>query len=205
MNLLGGNTLKNVLSNKKFKGLPLNLQLFAGNEGDPDPTPPPPVTYTEEELQAKLQSETDRRVTEALKKSQAKWEEDFKAKLELEKKEAQRLAKLTAEEQEREKFKKERETFEAEKLQHQRDALELQTTKILADKKLPTQFATFLITENDADKVKAHIDTFEQTFQSAVQAVVEERLKGSAPKVPGTNDNAPLTWESALQEHYNKK
>ncbi|WP_129692325.1 DUF4355 domain-containing protein [Gottfriedia acidiceleris] len=196
--------MKNV--KKKF-GLPLNLQLFAGNEGDPgqgDPTPPP-VTYTEEELQAKLQSETDRRVTEALKKQQAKWEEDFKTKLETEKKEAQRLAKLSAEEQEREKFDKERKEFEAEKLQHQRDALELQTTKILADKKLPTQFASFLITENDADKVKAHIDSFEQTFQSAVQAAVEERLKGSAPKVPGTNDNAPLTWESALQEHYNKK
>lgn len=188
---------------KKF-GLPLNLQLFAGNEGDPQDPPPenPPVSYTEEELQAKLQSETDRRVTEALKKQQAKWEEEYKTKLETEKQEAQRLAKMTAEEQEREKFKKDRELFEAEKLKHQRDALELQTTKILADKKLPTQFASFLITENDADKVKAHIDSFEQTFQSAVQAAVEERLKGSAPKVPGTNNDGPLTWDDALKEHY---
>ncbi|PET77587.1 hypothetical protein CN514_00910 [Bacillus sp. AFS001701] len=205
MNLLGGNTLKNVLSKKKF-GLPLNLQLFAGNEGDPqDPNPQdPPKTYTEEELQAKLQSETDRRVTEALKKQQAKWEEEYKTKLETEKQEAQRLAKLSAEEQEREKFKKDREAFEAEKIQHQRDALELQTTKILADKKLPTQFASFLITENDADKVKAHIDSFEQTFQAAVQTAVEERMKGTAPKHPGTNDNAPLTWESALADYYKK-
>jgi hypothetical protein len=202
LNLLGGNTLKNVLSKKKF-GLPLNLQLFAGNEGDPEPEAPP-VSYTEEELQAKLQAETDRRVTEALKKSQAKWEEEYKSKLELEKEEAKRLAKMTAEEQEREKFKKERELFEAEKLKHQRDALELETTKILADKKLPTQFASFLITENDADKVKAHIDSFEQTFQSAVQSAVEERLKGSAPKQPGANDNAPLTWENALQDYYKK-
>lgn len=86
-----------------FKGLELNLQLFAddgegtseaqanengeekGNEGAEV------KTFTEEEVQARIQSESDKRVTEALKTARAKWEkEEAEAK-----KEAERLQSLS--------------------------------------------------------------------------------------------------------------
>ncbi|MFR0781322.1 MAG: hypothetical protein ACLSH8_17205, partial [Zhenhengia sp.] len=86
------------------KALQFNLQFFAEpGEGDPatqqsptaeptSPSEPQGKTYTEQEFQ----SEIDRRVTQALKTSQEKWEKEYQQKLEAEKQEAERLAKLSA-------------------------------------------------------------------------------------------------------------
>ena len=51
-----------------------------------------PKTYSEQEFN----SEVDRRVTEAIKTAQGKWQTEYEEKLKKEKDEAARLAKLSA-------------------------------------------------------------------------------------------------------------
>ena len=51
-------------------------------------------SYTQEELDKMLQAETDRKVSKALETAKAKWEQEFSQKLEIEKSEAEKLAKL---------------------------------------------------------------------------------------------------------------
>ena len=61
---------------------------------------------TQEEFDKKLQSETDKRVQEALNTAEKKWEEKYNKKLEEVKTEAERLAKLSADEKKAEEDKK---------------------------------------------------------------------------------------------------
>ena len=125
-----------------FKGLELNLQLFAddgegtsettanekgeeekGNEGAEV------KTFTEEEVQARIQSESDKRVTEALKTARAKWEkEEAEAK-----KEAERLQSLSQKEREEELKAKQLKELEETKAELERVYLERDTIDRLAE------------------------------------------------------------------------
>ena len=142
-------------------------------------------TYTQEELDKLLQSETDRRVTEALKTSRAKWEKEYKEKLEKEKKEAERLSKLSADEREQELLKqKEKELAEKEQAIRLRE-LQLDTINVLADENLPVGFAEFLI-KDDAETTNENIKKFKKEWQEALSKAVDERIKGKSPKLPET-------------------
>ena len=142
-------------------------------------------TYTQEELDKLLQSETDRRVTEALKTSRAKWEKEYKEKLEKEKKEAERLSKLSADEREKELLKqKEEELAEKEKAIRLKE-LHLDTIEILSEENLPVGFAEFLI-KDDAETTNDNIKEFKKEWQKALSNAVDERIKGKSPKLPET-------------------
>lgn len=148
-------------------------------------------TYTQEDFDKALQSETDKRVQQALKTAQDKWQKDYEAKVEAEKDEAARLAKMTTEERAKAEAEKEREKFERERKQYQREKLEFETGKQLADRKLSPKFASFLA-QNDAETTKANLDAFEQAFSEAVQAGINEKLKGSPPKTGGKTEADPF-------------
>lgn len=174
--------------------LKLDLQFFAdGDEvppgGQSEETPPETITLTKEELQAQLQSESDRRVSEALKKFEAKKAKELAAQIEKAKQEGEELARLSAEERakvEREKeemkFQEEQKAFEAERQAFQREKLFLETEKQLSAEKLPTDFAGFLLGE-DAEKTHENIKVFKEQFQQAVQEQVHVALKGKVPIV----------------------
>lgn len=153
----------------------------AANGGTGDSSTP--KTYTEKELQ----SETDRRVTEALKTAQSKWVADYEKKLKSEKDEAARLAKMSAEERAQAEFEKERKEFERERESHNKERLEFECTKQLAAESLPVEFASML-TGADADATKKNIKTFKDAFAKAVEVSVKERLKGKTPNLPGNTE-----------------
>jgi hypothetical protein len=160
------------------------------------------IPKTVEELQKLLQSEADKRVSGALKTAQEKWELDYKAKLELEKAEAAKLAKMSEADKAQallDKSKLELETREKSLAQKE---LKLETINILNDKKLPITFADILLGE-DADKTKANVDTFDKAFREAVEAAVNERLKGNPPK-GGTGGNAGDNFGKKVAEAYSK-
>lgn len=177
-----------------LKGLPkINLQLFAedGNDNPPadppqdEPKDPETKTYTQEEVDKLLQSEADRRVTEALKTARAKWEKEFREKLEKEKKEVERLSKLSAEEREKELLKqKEQELAEKERAIRMKE-LHLDTIEILAQEGLPVGFAEFLI-KDDAETTNENIKKFKKEWQEALSKAVDERIKGKSPRLPET-------------------
>lgn len=144
------------------------------------------TTYTEEEFQARLQSETDKRVTEGIKTAQAKWEKEFAAKLEAEKNEAARMAKMSESQRKEAELKKKEEEFEEERRKFNRERLELEVIKQLGEKNLSTKFSSFLMGDN-AETSLENIKAFEEEFNKTVQKEVEARLGGEPPKKGNTN------------------
>jgi hypothetical protein len=157
---------------------------------------------TAEELQKLLQSEADKRVSGALKTAQEKWELDYKTKLEAEKAEAEKLAKMSATEKaEALLAKTQKDIADREKAIAQKE-LKLETINILNEKKLPITFADVLLGE-DAEKTKGNVDTFEKAFREAVETAVNERLKGNPPK-GGAGGNAGDNFGKKVAEAYSK-
>lgn len=124
-----------------FKGFDLNLQLFADDgegtsespaneKGEEEKGNEEEVkTFTEEEVQARIQSESDKRVTETLKTARAKWEkEEAEAK-----KEAERLQSLSQKEREEELKAKQLKELEETKAELERVYLEKDTIDRLAE------------------------------------------------------------------------
>ena len=130
-------------------------------------------TYTQAEVDKMLQSETDRRVTEALKKQARKNQDAIK--------EAEKLAKMNSEE----KYAYELEQREQAIIAKERELALAENknvaSKILADKGISLDLVEFVIAE-DAETMKANIDTLERAFKKSVKSEVEKRLGTTTPK-----------------------
>lgn len=129
-------------------------------------------TYTDEEVRKLLQSESDRRVTEALKKKDKELEE-LKRQIELDK-----LSKEEREKEERrqreEALKKEKEALEAEK----RD---FETLKIIAERKLDPNVIELLKPLPSIEKRKEMLELFEKTVKTEVETRLKQMQRGSYP------------------------
>lgn len=151
-----------------------------------------PKTYTEEEVQALLQQETDRRVTSALKKQEKKNQEAVR--------EAQKLAQMN----EQEKFQYQLEQREKAIAAKERELALMENkneaSKILADKGLSLALVDFVVAE-DAETMSANIKILEQAFKQSVKAEVEKRMGGSTPK-KAIPSNKPITQEEFANMSY---
>ena len=130
-------------------------------------------TYTQEEVDALLQREGDKRVTEALRKAERKNAERVK--------EAQKLAQMN----ESEKYQYELEQRE-KAIEEKEKALALaenknEASKILADKGLSLSLVDFVVAE-DAETMNDRIKVLDKAFKESVKREVEKRLGSSAPK-----------------------
>ena len=124
---------------------------------------------------------TQEEVNEMISKRLQRERKDIKAQIEAERKQAEELAKLSEQEKASKLLElKEKElndkikAFENEKLLNE-------TSKQLASKNLPIEFAEML-KGNDAEKTFENIQLFEAKFNEAVEKVVTERLRGNVPK-----------------------
>lgn len=164
--------------------LPLNLQLFAEEGTPPEDENKGAETQTFDDLlkDKNNQSEFDRRVSKALETAKAKWAEEEAAKLEAVKTEAEKLAKMNAEQKaEHERQKREKELADREALLTLRE-LRAEAAVTLSEKGLPKELIDS-VNFKDADSCKKSIETLETVWRAAVQAGVEERLKGKTPTV----------------------
>lgn len=140
-----------------------------------------------EEPKTFTQDEVDRILGDRLAKERTKMEKDWTAKVEAAKTEAQRMAAMTADEKaqhEREQQEKERKDRE-DALAKREAAIQLrelraEALETLAGENLPKALADCL-DYSSADACKASIKTIGKTFNNAVQAEVENRLKGKTP------------------------
>lgn len=141
-------------------------------------------TYTQEEVLALIQSESDKRVTQALKTERKKFEKQLS------------LSKLDGDE--REKAEKDNRIAELEQLvadmNKERNKSELKT--VLSTRGLSAEFADILAITDDIEASQANIDKLDKLFKAAVKAEVEKRLAGNAPKGNGGN-SAEITKEDA--------
>lgn len=184
--------------------MPLNLQFFAGEgddagiddgggtgtEGDDSRTP----TF-DELLAAGHQAEFDRRVNKAVstavKNAQEKWSIMTDDKVS----EAEKLAKMTAAEKTQYmQQKKEKELADKEANLNKRELMAT-AKNTLAEKKLPLELAEVL-NYTDAESCNKSIAAVETAFQSAVEAAVNERLKGGRP--PKKSGDETLTLEDEI-------
>lgn len=142
-------------------------------------------TYTQEEVLALLQSETDKRVSQALKTQQRKHEKELS------------LSKLDG--SEREKAEAQNRIAELEEklaeFQIERNRSELKS--VLASRGLSAEFADIILINDDIEVSQANIDKLDKLFKDAVKTEIEKRLAGNAPKGNGTNATAEITKETA--------
>ena len=144
-------------------------------------------TFTQEELDKII----EKRLARALKKADE------------EKQEAEKLAKMSAEERAKAEFEKEKQKFEDERKQYQREKMELEVIKQMSSKGLPTEFATYLIAD-DAETALNNIKTFEAEWQKAIEKAVNEKLKGSTPKT-GNTANITITKDEFNSLGYSER
>ena len=141
-------------------------------------------TYTKEELLALIQSESDRRVTQALETQKKKYEKQLS------------LSKLDGEERE----KAEKDSRIAE-LEEQLAAFQIEKNKselksVLSSRGLSAEFADILNISDDIAASQANIDKLDKLFKAAVKAEVEKRLAGNTPP-GGKNGDKEITKETA--------
>lgn len=141
-------------------------------------------TYTQEEVLALIQSESDKRVTQALKTERKKFEKQLS------------LSKLDGDE--RAKAEKDSRIAELEEqlAQYHIQANKSELKSVLASRGLSAEFADIITINDDIEASQANIDKLDKLFKAAVKAEVEKRLAGSAPKGNG-GSSAELTKDAA--------
>lgn len=184
---------------KKKHLLPLNLQLFAEGEDNPDiETPAFNVDELTDEQLASIREKhgfkTDDDVNEIVKGKHAKWKKETEER----ESEAARLAKLSEEERQQAIIDKDKAEFEAEKALFRKEQLLVEKGKQLMAIGLPTEFAS-RINGDTAEEAQTDIKTLKETWDKAIEAAVNEKLKASA-EIPGAgssqvSDNNP--WSKA--------
>lgn len=132
------------------------------------------------------QAEFDRRVQKAIDTALGKAKEKWQALTDDKLSEAEKLAKMTKEEKAQYMQQKhEKELADREAAITKRELM-AEAKNTLAEKKLPSDLAEVL-NYADADSCNKSIASVEKAFQAAVQAAVEERLKGGVPQKKATS------------------
>lgn len=151
-------------------------------DGGQNPNPEPggadsgadTITISKVELEKQKQQEADRRVTEALKKK----ESEFAKKLEdLEKKFEKQ--KMTEEERKKTEEAERIKALEEREKEVKKKELDLETTKLIAEKRLPTELLGTIEEITDLDKRKTLLENFETLLKTEVDKRIKEMEKGT--------------------------
>lgn len=142
-------------------------------------------TFTRDEVLKLIQAESDKRVSQALKTQQKKYEKQLS------------LSKLDGDE--RAKAEKDNRIAELEEqlaqFQIERNKSELKS--VLSSRGLSAEFADIISINDDIEASQANIEKLDKLFKAAVKAEVEKRLAGTAPKGNGGASNTEITKETA--------
>lgn len=130
-------------------------------------------TYTQAEVDAMLQSETDRRVTAALKKQAHKFEQ--------EKAEAEKLRDMDEAQKKEYEYNKKVEALAAKEKEFNLAQNKLEASKVMAEHELPISFVDYIVAE-DAETMMANINSFEKIWKTAINDAVTKKLAQPAPK-----------------------
>jgi hypothetical protein len=189
---------------KEFKPLKFDLQFFsdggeAGGEnggqgagegkefGKGEGTEK--LELTQEELQKKVEAESDRKLAKALDKKQKEWEAQLDQKLADAKKDAEQYAKLTQKEKEDADYKKRLDALDKRERELNTKQLRSEVETDLKDEGLPAAFAESLIKLEDNEKIKEAVSNIKKEFDEAVNSAVKEKLRQDPPETGGSKVN----------------
>lgn len=184
------------------KTMPLNIQFFAdggdggqgageGNgQGDGAGTGEPGGEKSFDDLlkDKAYQSEFDKRVAKALETAKGKWTTEQQKAIEDAKTEAEKLAKMNADQKAQYEREKQESDFNKRLKELTARELKAEAYEQLAEKNLPKDLIDILNYES-ADTVKASMEAVEKAFQSAVEKAVNEKLKGKGTPKSGAETN----------------
>ena len=202
------------MRNKVFKAfckVPMNLQLFAegdgvgtgdegGNGGGASGTGDEgnePQSFDDFLKTGGNQAEFDRRVQKAVNTAVTNAQEKWQALTDDKVSEAEKLAKMTKEEKAQYmQQKKEKELSEREAAITRKELM-AEARNTLAGDGLPQELAEVL-NYTDADACKKSMETVKAAFQKAVEAAVEEKLKGGKPPKKATETDEQKTQQQKV-------
>ena len=157
-----------------------------GGAGTQNETNTENKTFTQEEVLKLIQSEADKRVSQALATQQKKYEKQLS------------LSKLDG--AEREKAEKDNKIAELEEklLEFQTERNKSELKSVLSSRGLSAEFADIIAISDDIEASQANIDKLDKLFKEAVKAEVEKRLAGagSSPRGNGSGQSAEITKDS---------
>ena len=163
-----------------------DLQRFDG-EGAPaseNTAPELPAVETDSKSETAQVDDVKAQIDAATKALKAELETERKAREAAAKKEAERLSKLSDDERAKAELENTRRELEQERANFEREKIKYEASKVLSQRSLPVEFTEYLIAEDNA-KTLERITTFEKQYKKAIEAAVNERLKGKAPASGG--------------------
>lgn len=178
--------------------IPMNLQFFAeggeggdGGAGGGTGEGSEPLSFDDFLKREGNQAEFDRRVQKAVTTAVTNAQEKWKALTDDKLSEAEKLAKMNKEEKAQYMQQKKEKELSDREAAITRKELMAEAKNTLAEKKLPAGLAEVL-DYSDAETCSKSIEAVEKAFQEAVEAAVEEKLKGSDPmkKAPNHPDTS---------------
>lgn len=161
---------------------------------------------TDEGGQKGEKSFTQADVDKIIREEQAKWMRQQRKAVS----EAERLAKMSTEERAAEEEKARKEGLDKREAEITRRELRAQALEDLSAQNLPAELVD-LLDYADADACSESIKKLKQTWEKAhgtwakaVQAAVEERLKGAPPKAGSGKATGSKTMKDLVAEYYKK-
>lgn len=161
-----------------------NMNNTSVNENENNENQEQSKTFTAEEVAKLIQSETDKRVTAALKTQEKKYQKQLS------------LAQLDGDE--RAKAEKDNRIAELEEqlAKYQIEANKSELKSVLSSRGLSAEFADIINIGEDIEQAQANIDTLDKLFKAAVKAEIEKRLANNSPKGNGGGSTDEITKES---------
>ena len=131
-------------------------------------------TYTQDEVLKLIQSESDKRVSEALKTQQKKFEKELNKQKSLVGLDEQ--ARLKAEQEQ--KISDLQEELSKYKLANTKAEI----SKVLNNRGLDANLVDFVVTSEDTDECLEKIETLDKIFKAMLKKEIDSRLKSNSPK-----------------------
>jgi hypothetical protein len=129
---------------------------------------------------------TQAELDEILKKRLAREAKDAEAKIKEAQSEAERLAKLSAEEKEKELVEKSKREMEAKMREVSVRENRLDAIELFNEAKVPINLVDYVVDE-DKEKTLENAKVFSDMYNESVSKSVAEQLKGTPPKDISTN------------------
>ena len=165
-----------------------DLQLFAEDELAAD------ETTSEDEINEETKEKTFTRsdIAKMIAAEKAKWEKESKneieQRIEEEKNEAARLAKLSEEERQKALIQKEKDEFEKEKAVFRQEQLLVEKGKQLQEIGIPSILASRIL-GNTAEEAIEDVKSFKSEWDKALKVAVDQALLDSVDNPLGSGSN----------------
>lgn len=131
-------------------------------------------TYTQDEVLKLIQSESDKRVTEALKTQRVKFEKELNKQKSLVGLDEQ--ARLKAEQEQRIS------DLQEELSKYKLANTKAEISKVLNNRGLDANLVDFVVTSEDTDECLEKIETLDKIFKAMLKKEIDSRLKSNSPK-----------------------